>query len=248
MLLKKLYDVAAPRLKGRRVREVRIGAELLAVVLDDGRMGVAYSFPGERAEALPDVKALVGMPALELAAGLLTEGLLERAMGLAACSAVAEPDSAHWLKDVDAAEAVATRPTDTVGLVGFIRPVAARLQGHVARLIIFDRSEREGVYPEEEQPALLPECDLVFITGSSLTNGTLERLLGWCTRAREVAVLGPTTPLYPEIFAGTRVTVLAGATWPKETQQAALEAISQGACYRDISSLSHRWVLRVESK
>ena len=66
-----------------------------------------------------------------------------------------------------------------MGLIGFIRSIHRRIEGRVARILIFDRSlEGEpGISPEEQQPELLPLCDVVFVTGSAVTNGTLETLL-----------------------------------------------------------------------
>lgn len=250
MLLKRIYDEALPRLAGRTVQKVRIGRALLAVLLDDGRYGVAYTLPGEMAGTpAPDPAALAGMKAADLAWKLVEpETPLERALGLAACTGVTEPDPGLALSDPDPGVAVPIRPSDIVGLVGYIRPVAKRAEAAGARLIVFDRSEKEGVYPEERQADLLPECDVVFITGSALTNGTLERLLTWCTRARDVVLIGPSTPLYPRAFVGTGVTVLAGATWPVENRDRILAEIERGACFHEIGSLTKRLALRVPEK
>lgn len=250
MLLKRIYEEALPRLAHRRVAEVRIGRALLAVVFDDGRYGVAYTLPGELAGTpAPEPAALVGMQAAELAKKLVEpESTLERALGLAVCNAVAEPDPSLVLTDPDAGLTAPIRPADTVGLVGYIRSVAKRAEAESARLIVFDRSEQEGVYPEELQAELLPECDVVFITGSALTNGTLERLLSWCTRARDVVLIGPSTPLYPRAFVGTAVTVLAGATWPVANRERILAEIGRGACFHEIGSLTERLALRVPAE
>lgn len=247
MLLERIYEEALPRLAHRKVVEVRIGRALLAVVLDNGQYGVAYTLPGELAGTpAPEPAALVGMQAADLARKLVEpKSTLERALGLAVCGAVAEPDPSLALEDPDAGATVPIRPTDTVGLIGFIPSLARRAEAESARLIVFDRSEKEGVYPEERQAELLPACDVVFITGSALTNGTLDQLLSWCTRARDVALIGPSTPLYPRAFAGSGVTVLAGATWPVANRERILEEIGRGACFRDIGSLTERRALRV---
>jgi len=250
MLLERLYDAAAPHLESKRVREVRMGCALVGVVLDSGEFGAAYALPGERAEAepaFPDPERYVGRDARTLAAGLRSGNLVERALGMAACNAVAVPDPARCLEDPDAVATVAVGPNDTVGLIGFIRSVYRRVEGVAARIVVFDRSldGEPGIYPEERQPELLPQCDLVFVTGSAVTNGTLERLLPWCARAREVVVIGPSTPLYPEAFAGTGVTVLAGATWPPEHQREALAMIGQGHGFHSMGYLTHRWAMRV---
>lgn len=251
MLMERLAEAAAPRLARRTVTDVRMGRALVGVVLDNGQYGTAYSLPGEQeAQTAPPINlgALVGRPATHLLKGLLEpSSTLERAIGVAAVNAVAELDPAPALmrEDANAAATVPIRPTDTVGFVGRIRSVLQRAEGRARRIIVFDRSLTEGVYPEERQPELLPQCDLVFITGSALTNGTLENLLRWCLWAREVVLIGPSTPLYPAVFAGSGVTVLAGAIWPPENRLAVMEQISQEAGFHTMGSLAQRWAVRV---
>ncbi|MBY6276599.1 DUF364 domain-containing protein [Symbiobacterium thermophilum] len=249
-LLERLYEAAAPRLCGKRVQDVRIGSHLVGVLLDSGEFGAAYALPGERQTpepVFPDPARYVGMPAVELAAGLKQEDLVARALGMAAANAVARPEPGHCLEDPDALTTVPVRPADTVGLVGFIRSIHRRIEGRVNRIIVFDRSldGEPGISPEEQQPELLPLCDVVFVTGSAVTNGTLEAVLPWCRRARDIVVIGPSTPLYPEAFAGTGVTVIAGATWPPEHHQAALAGIGAGKRFHDMHGLTRRWALRV---
>ena len=91
------------------------------------------------------------------------------------------------------------RPADTVGLIGSTRSIHRRIEGRVNRIIVFDRSldGEPGISPEEQQPELLPLCDVVFVTGSAVTNGTLEAVLPWCRRARDIVVIGPSTRSTP---------------------------------------------------
>ncbi|MEW8979689.1 MAG: DUF364 domain-containing protein [Symbiobacterium sp.] len=244
MLLERVLEAAEPRLAERRVRAVQVGPKIVGVVLDDGRFGAGYHLPGERRDGEPSVSevaghvaALAGRPALEVARRCLPgANTFDRALGVALCNAVAEPDPARCLVDPDAAAAVPARASDTVGFVGYVGSVVRRVQAEAARTIIFDRSEedQEDVYPESCQPELLPLCDLVFITGSALINCTLERLLTYCTRAREVVLIGPSTPLYPEAFAGTGVTVLAGFRWQIADPDAALAQIAAGAHFKHL--------------
>ncbi len=249
-LLERLYEAAAPRIAGKRVQEVRIGHYLVGVLLDSGELGVAYALPGERRApepVFPDPAQFAGMDAVEMLAGLTQEDLVARSLGMAVCNAVAQPDPAHSLEDPDALTTVQVRPTDTVGLIGFIRSIHRRIVDRVERIIIFDRSldGEPGISPEEQQPELLPLCDVVFVTGSAVTNGTLDTLLSWCTKARDIVIIGPSTPLYPEAFAGTGVTVLAGATWPPEHHQEALAGIGEGKRFHELNELTHQWALRV---
>lgn len=255
MLLERVLEAAAPGLSRRRVQAARMGARIVGVVLDDGRFGAGYHLPGERppgsvseADLADELRMLTGQPALEVARRCMQgETTFHRALGVALCNAVAEPDPARLLVDPDAAAAVPARPTDTVGFVGYVGTVVRRVQAEAARTIIFDRSQEdeEDVYPEERQPELLPVCDLVFITGSALINLTLERLLTYCTRAREVVLLGPSTPLYPEAFVGSGVTVLAGFRWQIADPEEALEQIGAGAHFRHLKGRTSV-TLRVE--
>ncbi|WP_050742088.1 DUF364 domain-containing protein [Symbiobacterium thermophilum] len=264
MLLERVLEAAAPALRGHRIRAARAGARIVGVVLDDGRFGAGYHLPGERARGLLDdaapaglrtcadpgagLEAVPGQPALEVARRcLLGESAFRRALGVAICNAAADPDPARCLVDPDAAAAVPARPTDTVGFVGYVGSVVRRVQAEAARTIIFDRSQEDGedVYPESLQPELLPRCDLVFITGSALINRTLERLLTYCTRAREVVLIGPSTPLYPEAFLGSGVTVLAGFRWQVADPDAALEQVAAGAHFKHLKGRTSV-TLRVE--
>ncbi|MGI6499139.1 MAG: Rossmann-like domain-containing protein [Oscillospiraceae bacterium] len=64
----------------------------------------------------------------------------------------------------------------------------------VATLSILERNPRSGDYPDTACEYLLPEQDFVFITGSTLVNKTLPRLLSLAKQAYTV-VVGPSTPL-----------------------------------------------------
>ena len=56
-----------------------------------------------------------------------------------------------------------------------------------------------GDYPDSACEYILPEQDYVFITGMTLVNKTLPRLLQICRDAK-VSLVGPTVPLSPVLF------------------------------------------------
>jgi len=72
----------------------------------------------------------------------------------------------------------------------------------------------------------MPKMDVVIVTSTSLLNHTLDGILDCCGGAREVALVGPSTPLAPEVFMGTPVTVLAGMV-VRDTERA-MKIVSQG--------------------
>ena len=55
MILERIYEVAKPRLAGRRVIDIRIGLHLIAVELDGGPIGVTYVLRNETGHNCPDL-------------------------------------------------------------------------------------------------------------------------------------------------------------------------------------------------
>lgn len=75
-------------------------------------------------------------------------------------------------------------------------------------LAILERQPLPGDYPDPACEYILPEMDYVFITGVTLINKTLPRLLELSKKAITVMV-GPSTPLTPLLYK-YGVNVLAG--------------------------------------
>ena len=83
--------------------------------------------------------------------------------------------------------------------------------------------------PEAEE--LVPQADVVGITGTAFTNNTIESLLRLCRPDAYVVLLGGTAPLSPVLFdyginaiSGTLVT----------DPDIVLRSVSQGATFRQI--------------
>ena len=256
MILERIYNLALPRLAGKKIKEVRVGLGLMAVELDSGPIGVTYvlrSEVGHGCGVLPQDGNLIGKPAGEIAGWALQgKNVITVAMGLAVLNSVAEFDKLemeHEPDDPDAAFSTEIRPEDTVAIIGHIGPLIFNLINKVQRLFIFERGEDVGggVYPESAQPELLPECQVIFISSTSIINGTLENLLKYCTKARDVVMVGSSTPIYPEAFSGTGVTVLSGTRWFPENREAILTGISQCVGMRQLIKYGQKISVRVEN-
>jgi uncharacterized protein (DUF4213/DUF364 family) len=66
-------------------------------------------------------------------------------------------------------------------------------------LSILERRPMEGDFPDSACEYILPEQDFVFITGTTLINKTLPRLLE-LSRNAHVVLVGPSTPMAPILF------------------------------------------------
>lgn len=256
MILERINHLALPRLSGKKIREVRVGLNLLAVDLDDGSLGVTYVLKdeiGHICSAFPQAGDLAGKPAEEIAEWAVTgKDVVTVAMGLAVLNSVAAFDKLKQVdnpRGADAVFSVAVNPEDTVGVIGHIGPVIANLTGKTKRLMVFERAKRAAgqFYPESSQAELLPQCQVVFVSGTSLINGTLETLLPHCSAARDIVMVGSSTPLYPEAFIGSGVTVLAGTKWPQANRDAVITGISQCAGMQQLIRYGQKMTVRVQA-
>jgi uncharacterized protein (DUF4213/DUF364 family) len=73
-------------------------------------------------------------------------------------------------------------------------------------------------------------------------NRTLDDLLVFCRNAREVAILGPSTPLLPQVFAGRGVTLLSGVQ--VVDGERVLRLVSAGGGTRQLGSSVRKLTVR----
>ncbi|MDD4122272.1 MAG: DUF364 domain-containing protein [Eubacteriales bacterium] len=179
------------------------------------------------------------------------KNVIRNALGLAVLNSVADFESLEQInssQDADAVFSVDIRPEDTIGIIGHIGPVINKLAGRKNRILIFERDESKGTaetYPESAQSDLLPKCQVVFITSSTLINGTLDPLLKYCTNARDIVMVGSSTPLYPEAFTGTGVSVLSGTRWLSSNKDSILAGVSQYAGIKQLMKYGQKISVKV---
>lgn len=196
------------------VKDVRIGLGYTAVMLEEGRTGVAFTFREKLRKGcsvFEGLHPLSGKRASDLLPLLDSTHMIETAVGLATANALSNSAKAGILEG-DALEYLHIGPADTVGMVGYFGPVLPKLKEKTSRIMIFEQiKEREGdLLPEEEAYRLLPFCQVALITSTSILNHTVDRLLEAAGECREVVLLGASTPMIREVFEGTPVSFLSG--------------------------------------
>lgn len=213
MLANELVDRVKERAAGRVGADVRIGLGYTAVCLDDGECGLAYTLHEGEYESccvVAEAGRVAGRPAAELVEWLKNPDVTAAAVGLAALNAlVPAPETAV---EADIAGILQVRAGDAVGMVGYFGPLVGPLRERAGSLRIFERKSNPAldILPDTAAGEHLPACDVVILTASSLLNRTMDRLLELCRGAREIAVLGPSTPFLPEVFRPRGVTLLSG--------------------------------------
>ena len=95
--------------------------------------------------------------------------------------------------------------------------------------------------PESAAITVLPQCQVVILSATALLNRTLDGLLDLCLNAREVAILGPSTPLLPQVFAARGVSLLSGVQ--VVNPERALRIVSEGGGTRQLGSAIRKLTL-----
>jgi len=166
----------------------------------------------------------------ELAAWLGSPRLLEASIGMAAFNALLEVDAAACT-EVNAEDVIVRRGTGRrVAIVGHF-PFVERVRQAAEVCWVLELCPRAGDLSAGQASKVLPQADVVALTGTSLLNHTFDDLVGLCRPDAFVVLLGASAPLSPVLFehgvdaiSGTRVVDVADV----------LQAVSQGATFRQI--------------
>ena len=227
-----LDDLLASLREDAPVQEVRTCVHWTAVV--SKHCGLASSIHYEQHalghEAVRGVGSLHERSALELAQYARSDRLLEAGIGVAAINALLDVDEEKCVELNAEAWLAEHGQGRGVAVVGSF-PFVPRLREKVDKLWVLERHPSEGELLAEEASHVIPQADVVAITGTALINQTLDDLLALCRPDSSVMVLGPSTPLSP-VFFDHGVDVVSG-TKVVDTDLV-LMLIGQGATFRQV--------------
>jgi uncharacterized protein (DUF4213/DUF364 family) len=199
-----------------KVERAQIGLIYCAVELENGAAGAAFTFPADRSGrpcsgGLSGPGGLAGSRAERLLQYIGSDDLVSSALGIAAANAViAASDPDPRAAEGDILERLDIREADQVCMVGCFLPVLEKLKNISVRVTAVDQAPKPGAEPAERSGELLPRSQVAIITGTSIINNTIDGLLELAAGCREVAILGPSTPLWPEAFKDRPVHCLSG--------------------------------------
>jgi uncharacterized protein (DUF4213/DUF364 family) len=238
-------DLLATLDTGAEVRDIRQGLFHTAVLTC--HCGLASTLPRDSLKQKPPHTPLVvesgflmEKSAGELAAMARSESLAEAAIGMATINSLLEIDEEKCL-ELNAGDLIAEKGAGKrIAIVGHF-PFTTGLREIAGELWVVEKNPQEGDYSEEEARRLIPQADVVGVTGTSLTNHTFESIMGFCRPEAYVVILGDSAPLSPVFFdhgvnavSGTRVV----------DSELALRCVSQGATFRQIKGKRLLTVLR----
>lgn len=202
MISKAYYEILRQGLpENLTVRELVHGISWTAAVLSDGRTGVAMHTAGETVPRMFDT--LLGRSLRDAGEALMSWNMEEAGEALAAVNAWYNTRVCGYLApDVKTLDGIGIAGR-TVGMVGHMighSNITAELLAPAKELFIMDREEKPGAMPDSACEYVLPQCDLVIITGSAAINKTMPRLLELSRGARDVVLTGPSVSCCPALL------------------------------------------------
>jgi len=213
-------------------KEIRIGVFYTGVVLSSGHAGMSYTPVQEIPEAVCCPRSHAKMPAAgellnkqitELMDYALDDNVLKAAVGMATINALSDvllSDNACRYKPSaygNALELVDITGNDTVAMVGAFTPFIKKISEITERLFVIEKNPRvigkDDTFKIESADRLeeiIPQANILIITGVTLINHTLGPILDLAEKANEIVVVGPTASVYPGPLFKRGVTVLGG--------------------------------------
>ncbi|MDD3824722.1 MAG: DUF364 domain-containing protein [Anaerolineae bacterium] len=217
------------------VRQVVVGAFWTAVVLESNpiRAGLGSTLHGEHHDEGPPVREpgrLRERSGRELAELLRSPQILEASVGMAALNALLDVDESSCV-DLNAEDLIVERGAGKrVAIVGHF-PFVDRVRQVARESWVLELRPRPGDLAAGQAVDVLPQADVVALTGTSLLNHTFDDLVALCRPEAFVVLLGASAPLSPVLLergvdavSGTKVVDVA----------AAVRAVSEGATFRQI--------------
>jgi hypothetical protein len=224
------------------VRDIRQGLFHTGVLTRE--CGLAATLPRDalRQEQLlvKEPGLLLGKSALELVRMAYSEAILEAAIGMATINSLLETDEGRC-EDLNAGDLIAEKGKDKrVAIVGHF-PFIPKLREIAKELWVIEKNPQEGDFTEADTENLIPQADVVGITGTAFTNHSIEHLLKLCSAKAYVVILGDTAPLSP-VFFDYGVDAISGTKVIEP--ELALRCVSQGATYRQIKGIRQLTMMR----
>jgi len=231
----KILDDLILRLKGNDfpIKSVHTCVFWTAVITK--HCGLSSTFRDEgpsHDRGVREVGNLTRKTALELAEYARSNNLLEASIGMATINSLIDIDEKKCTEKNAFEILLEKGEGKNVAVVGHF-PWIPKLRGKIKNLWVLEQRVREGDLPAEEAERILPNCDVVGITGTSFINHTLGGLLALCEKAF-VILIGPTTPLSPILF-DYGIDAICGAK--VVDSDTVIRSISEGATFKEVTGV-----------
>lgn len=262
------------KLLGNRINSITIeratlGLFFTGIKLSDGHGGLCYTPVKEipqavccpsSAEAMPLSGKLAGRSVREVLRDLFHDNVLRKTLAIATLNALSAScwnlvkEKNYQLEiGADAFDEVEIRPLRRTVVVGALAPllkklIKAQAEFHVIEMDPSTLKPYEMPYyiPSALAGEVVPEADILVITGVTLLNNTLPELIAMAKPGAQIIMAGPTASMLPDAFFSRGVSMLGGVLVTKPDDL--LDVISEGGSgYHFFGKSAQRMIIRKEN-
>ena len=216
-----LYEDLIASVKSKAIEtinDVQVGVTWTAVRTSKVGVSLTYTSPYDEVE---DSGNLIGKKSYELLGFLSTFNFLKLSIGLATLNSLMEtPQNFETFNILDYREEIGKGKK--IVFVGHFCGLD-KIRNVAKELIILERNPQQGDLIDTASEYVIPDADILAITGSAFANKSIERLLQ-LSRGYTV-VFGPSAPLSPVLF-DYKVDLIGGSLVLNEEK--VFQAVSQG--------------------
>jgi uncharacterized protein len=192
-------------------------------------------FAGDGTAPLRHLGAIDRIPTKDLLSWTQSMNPIERSFGLATLNSLLPLENMTF-HEGNALELTATlgagKRVVVVGHFPHMNDIAAR----AAHFAVLEKRPQPGDLPAEAAPEVIPQADVVTMTGVTCLNDTIEGLLALKKPGATFIMLGPSVPLSPLLFdAGIDII---GGMWVENADEV-WRCASQGATPRLLRGVRH---------
>ena len=233
--MKILDDLTSPlRREDSIVREVYVCVFWTAVVSKHCGLASTLHEGHPYHKIVREPGKLRGKSALELAEYANSDHLLEASIGMAAINSLIDVDEARCIEK-NAFDVLAEKGRGkNIAIVGHF-PWIIKLRKIARKLWVLEQRPREGESPAEAAEEILPKADVVGLTGTTLINHTIEKLLD-LSKGKFIVMVGPSSPLSPVLF-DYGIDVISGSKIV-DTEKT-IRFITEGAIHTQTEGIKH---------
>lgn len=189
----------------------------------------------EGCRSLPNSGSYQGRTLADIARLTASNNIFEQVLGYAAINANHNRFNLEG-EQMNGLDMIEPRGEHTV-VIGRFPGLDEKLPGAA----VIEREPAPGDYPPEAAVDLLPVADFVAITASTVSNGTLSKILALAPESALTVLVGPSAPLCPVLF-DLGIDVLSGLV-PRDLDLTA-QSVAEGGTVKALRPLGRYVTIR----
>jgi uncharacterized protein len=247
------------------IERVTIGLFFTGVKLSNGAGGVSYTPVKDIPQAVCcpssagrifDPFKINGMRIVDVLTGLTSIEPIKVSVAVASLNALSAycwdqgiADNYHIQLDADAMDAVRMSDESSIAVIGAFVPILRKLKGRGGKWWVIEQDpntlksdELKHFIPADQSEETIAIADVLIVTGVTLVNHTLEEILKVARQDAEIAVIGPTASMLPDVLFEHGVRVM-GGVWVKKPDELLDVLAAGGSGYHFFDNLAPRIVI-----